>query len=498
MAIERQHVSRSQLINQLLRTPHRQLSDFAEIGLLAATHEPELFGHMIAWNQRHGEVRDSKVALPVLALRGPADQELLENAVAHLCLLDPRNLVRAIEYSRLPVTGQVTPGGGKLLKAGLALYLHQREESPGWWDRTALQHRTALKALYALSHTKPSPRAQAVLFKRQRPRGSVFEAMVQLKTMGPQEAAGTILNHRIPFLIAVGAVGGIKNNTDIILALIEQTSGSELLNNTKMFQRLGVLDNPALRAAFDAAIERAKQDKRVGSFKAARAAESLSASGDKTAAVKLQQVQTTKQSNLGLEGDWLVLADRSGSMVQSIEAAKVVAATLAGLCRGSVHLTFFNTEPTRYDVTGKSLEEIQHLTRNIRAGGGTCIGCGLEQLRFSGLSVDGIVIITDGGENTRPAFTEAYLRYVETTGTEPTVYQLWLPGQQNVLKLNCERVGIPLQFYDLRQTDYIALPNLIKTLRTNRYSLADEIMETPLLRLAEVFSPRRTRERSNS
>ena len=64
--MEKTAVSRNQLVNQLLHMGHGDLSIYNDIGLKAVKAEPELFGHLIAWNTKKGEVRDSKVALPVL------------------------------------------------------------------------------------------------------------------------------------------------------------------------------------------------------------------------------------------------------------------------------------------------------------------------------------------------------------------------------------------------------------------------------------------------
>lgn len=490
--VEQATISRNQLVNQILRIGHGDLSTYIPVGLQAVQDEPDLFAHLIAWNHIKGEVRDSKVALPVMALRGPADPELFENAVAHLCLLDPRNLVRAINFSRdfakktFPFNFKITPGAGNLLEKAVVRYVRVREENPGWWIRSVLQHRKSMKALYALYHIKPNDMAQAVLFKRQKPKGSVFEAVASLKNMNPQEAAGTILNFKIPFLVAMGAVGGIKNKPDLIMALIDQTSGNELIGNTEMFRRLGVFDNPVLKSAFNSAVERAKKDKRVSTLKAGKASEKV---GDKKTADKMKAVQAEKLEQLGgIEGDWLVLGDCSGSMSRSIEVARQTAALIAQQVKGAVHLVFFNTGPYRFDVTGKSLDEIQAMTSRVRASGATSIGCGLELLREQKILVNGIVICSDGGDNTEPGFHQAYPRYVNSMGVEPTVYHLWVPGDEDNLAGFCARGGIPLQKFDVSKMDYYALPNLIKTLRTSRFTLVDEIMETPLLKLKDIFN----------
>ena len=481
--MERTEVSRNQLVNQLLHVGHGNLDIYNEIGLKAAQVESELFGHLIAWNHKKGEVRDSKVALPVLALRGNPDRELYENAVAHLTLLDPRNLLRGIYYHKsLPRT---TGGGGKVLKEGIEFYLRVRERSRGWWSKTALQHRKSLKALYALNHVKPAPFAQNILFKRTYPPNSTFDILGDLKNMNPQEAAGTILNRKIPFTIAVGALGGLKNKPDIVLALMEQMSGAELVNNTQMLQRYGVFESPPLKAAYDKAIERTRKDK-VSSLKATRAAEVVT---DKKASKKLEQIQEQRLQELGgIDGDWLVLGDRSGSMTSSIVVARNVASLIAQQVKGKVYLVFFNTSPMNFDVTGKNLEQITEMTRRLVATGGTSVGCGLDLLYEKGILINGIAICSDGGDNTIPYFHEAYGRYIKKFGMEPPVYLFHVPGDADLLSGFCDRVGILIEKFQLgRDVDFYSLPNIVKTLRTSRYTLIEEIMEMSLLGFTDVF-----------
>lgn len=483
--MERTEVSRNQLVNQLLHIGHGDLSIYNDIGLKAVKAEPELFAHLIAWNHKKGEVRDSKKAFPAIALRGASDKELYENAVAHLCLLDPRNLLSSLVYSKCGLP-QIGDGGKRILKEGVSLYLRKREEKPSWWNRTAVQHRKSLKSLYKIFRIKPSVFAQWVLFDRSYPPDSIFALLGKLKDMDPQEAAGTILNHEIPFLIAVGALGGIKDKPDVILALMERMSGAELINNTATLKRWGAFDNPALKASYDEAMKRTAKDSRVSTLKASKAIEVVS---DKKAKGKLKQIQEQKLERLGgIEGDWLVEGDRSGSMEQSIKVASYVAAFIAQQVKGKVHLIFFNENPTYYDVTGKSLEEIVKITARVRATGGTSIGCGLQFLHEKGLLVNGIAICSDGGDNTYPYFHEAYGRYVAKFGIEPTVYLFHVPGDPDDLSRFCKGAKMQLEKFELgHDVDYYSLPNIIKTLRTSKYSLCEEIMEMPLLKFGDVF-----------
>jgi hypothetical protein len=52
----------------------------------------------------------------------------------------------------------------------------------------------------------------------------------------------------------------------------------------------------------------------------------------------------------------------------------------------------------------------------------------------------------------------------------------------------CHRNGIAIEQFELGgHVDYYSLPNLVKTMRTSRYSLVDEILETKLLTFKDVF-----------
>lgn len=485
---EQQLYSRNKLVASLMKIKHGDLSLYIPEGLAAAKADPDVLAHFIAWNHKNGKVRDAKVALPPLALRGLStkDADLAENAVSHMLSLSPRDLVRSYDFSK-SLTSQgsnITGGYRRLLEDGLKRYLEAREASTKWFDKTTLQHRRSMKQLYRLSHKKPSAHAQAILFDCSYPKHSVFAKVAALKTMSAKEAAGVILEYEIPFEVAVGAVSKAKDK-DIVLALIEGMTGNQIITNTQMLQRLGVMTDPALKAAYDQALERAKKDTRVETLKAGVA--SRKAQGK--AATQLAELQEIKKTQLGgIDGDWLVLGDRSGSMSQSIEVARHVAGIIASCVTGAVHLIFFDTSPIHFDVTGKTYDQIVEDTRRVGAGGSTSIGCGLDYLRSRGVIVNGIAIASDGGENTSPLFADVYKKYCAVLSIEPPVYLFHVPGDGDALTVNMNRAGIALEKFELgRSVDYYSLPNIVKTLRANRYALYDEIMETPLLKFADVF-----------
>ena len=503
--IEQQGITKNRIISELTKSPHGKLSEYLEIGKIAARDEPDFFGHLISWNRDHGQIRDAKAALPIVSLTVPGyPEELVENSLAHLTLLNPRELLKAYRFAL-----EARPVGNmRKIKKVIADYLHAKEKNH--WDSMAVQHRSVLKELYSLVDVKPgSDRVNIVLFgyklnerleaksegrkpvKSPLPKGSVFEAVANLRNMSAREAAGTILERKIPFLIAHGALGEKVKDPDLVLALIDRMSSTEVVTNTKMLEKMGVKDNPALRAAFEDALKKASTSTK-NVLKTTRAAENV---GDEKLKAKLNAVQEKQIANMaGPSGNWLVLADKSGSMEQCIEASRRVAGTLAKMVKGSVSLAFFHSTPETMDVSGLGYDEILRKTKNIRAAGGTSIGCGLKAAMNRKEEIDGIAIISDGQENTPPLFVNEYKRLLEEAEKDIPVYfyhcdSSMISAYDTYLPDAMKKAGYDLQVFELGgSVDMYSLPDLVKTMRENPYSLVEEIMATPLLKLSEAFT----------
>lgn len=485
--MENTALTRQRILSELSKSPHGKLAEYVPVGKQAIAQESEFCAHLLAWDRTHGQIRDSKVALPVVALAFEKEPEFLDNAFAHLALLGPRELLRSYTFAR-----EIRPVGQMLaFRRLIGTYLAEKEASKGW-DHLAIQHRKTLKELYALSHARPEKdRTRAVLFGKDAnknplplPKGSVFEAVANLKNMSPTEAAGTIMKLKVPFLIAMGALGAKAKDTDLVLALIDRMSSTELVTNTKMLEKLGVKTNPALRGAFDKAMEKAATSKK-NTLKTTAAVEAVEDEGLKNKLRKLQDKQIAAAG--GPEGNWLVLADKSGSMSAAIELARHVSATLAKFVKGKVYLVFFDTAPLTVDVTGLSLDQIQKATRHVKADGRTSIGVGLNRMLEEKIELDGIAIVSDGGENTAPTFTDVYRRYSSFAGKEIPVYFYDVHGRSG-WERGVSNAGIEIQTFNVAgNSDYYSIVNTVQTLRSNRYSLIDEVMSTPLLSLSDVL-----------
>jgi len=469
-------LTKPQVIAQLTKSPHGDLSAYIPIGQVAVQEDPNFFAHLVAWNHQKGVIRDARVALPVIALSGAKDREFVDNALAHMASLDPRSFIKALDFAR------TAKAPSRLVRRLVERFLREKESSWGDWERTAIQHRKSMKTLYARYHVKPTVTANLALFANMVETGR-FGAVKQLSKVSPEEAARLIVEYKIPFLIAQGALGKKAKDPDVLMALIKRMTPTELVTNMKSLEKLGVRDHAILRAALEDALVVASTAKTRTVLKTTKAVEAVS---DPALAAKMRNLQERQLDTVGkVEGRWLILGDKSGSMNEAIGIAKQIAAFLSRMA-SSVSLVFFDTVPYAFDTTGKTLEEIAVATRHMCAAGGTSIGCGLAN--FMG-EVDGIVIVSDGGENTLPYFSEQYQRYETKTGLTPSVYFYQLKGDPNSISDRMLKAGLDMQTFDLRDSsvDYYSLPNMLATMRAGKYALLEEVMATPLLTLDKVL-----------
>jgi hypothetical protein len=514
-------LTRRQVLDLLTRAPHASTGraraehvplaeklrqTYAAVGQQAASEDPSFFGHLVAWNAAHGTVRDAKIALPTLALATSTaltlDPRYVENALAHLGTADIRDLVlRGIPFAKLLHVHK------KTLKRFAVRYVREFEAHPQFHRRALLHHRS-LRVLYERFHIAPAEHARP--YTHSKVAGAVaaigplqryLAALRALRTADTPEVGRLIREAALPWLAIGGALRPrFKDDKDLLAVVLMNLTAEELTHNAQAFQRLGLGDArwPQLREAYDRALRRkaAGVPKRGGGLKATKAAETLAEAGHAELAQTVRQAQeitldAMKQAR-GIEGDWLVFCDISGSMKGAIEPSRKIAALCARLTKGKVVLIFGDTDVEVFDVTGLSYQDIRQQTAHITDRGGTSLGCGLDYLLKQNVAVEGIAIISDGGENQPPYFSAVYARYAARFDREPTVYWYQIGGARYAITRTwgdtLKAAGIDVQTFDISGgVDDAALPNLVQTMRVNRYSLVDEVLQTPLLTLDQAM-----------
>jgi hypothetical protein len=126
-------LTKNKIIAELSRSPHGKLAEYIPIGVAAAQQEAEFFAHLIAWDRVKGQVRDAKVALPIVSLMAPTyPAEFVENSLAHLAQLGPREMLKGLRF----ILETRIPGRMTSITHVLGVALREREKNWPRWERT--------------------------------------------------------------------------------------------------------------------------------------------------------------------------------------------------------------------------------------------------------------------------------------------------------------------------------------------------------------------------
>ena len=364
MAIAEQDI-RVEILNTLLTTPHRDLGKIWPVHSDMNSRDPRFYVRLAAWYNDHGDVRDHKemfiVALILSDFPGHRDVGL-----ALLRQLPPYQVVRVVDFiggrkktrklgknerktavstasrrarraaARRELTGQsdsaraenvpahVTEEFGlfrnipRAMKTEITRYLRQREADPDSFDSAVLFARKAMKRLYALLHIKPGDRAQQILFDENPPADSRLFALRELAAAKqPADQARAIVEHRIPYRVAATVVR--QMTPAVLVALIDQMSPQELINNLGSLKKRGALDSKDIKKLVEAKLEAAKTDERVSALKAEQAIRSGAVSDDLRES--LEQVADTQVKAKGrISRPTALLIDKSSSMSIAISS----------------------------------------------------------------------------------------------------------------------------------------------------------------------------------
>jgi len=466
---------RMSVLNSFLGTPHGKLADLAPLHTNAIQRDPLFYGHLAAWYNGRGEVRDHKV-LFVAHLLTSDFAEHREAGWVLLQKLPPHMVAAVLDHAKI-VIGKVP----RIFKSAVTHYLRDLERNPGRFDRAALRSKQDLKHLYASLRIAPGERAQHVLFADQPPPGS---ALANLKLLAqatePSEQARLIVEHRIPYTTAVGAVKTITPS--VLVALIDTMTPQETINHLASLKKRGAFDSPDVKALIEAKLRKAEGDKRVSTLKATRAVKHVEL--DETTAAVLTEVTDKRVAQIArIKPPTALFVDKSSSMTQAIDIAKELAALISAVCDDFRVLTFDSAAfevkaPSGPEGTPRSAWEKAFAL--VKADGWTSIGAPLAKLTRERHYVEQVVIITDMGDNSAPLFHDAYDEYVRVMGLGPqvTIVAIGQTDQRFLTRLR-ER-NVPLTVWEFNG-DYYSLPNLLPLLALpSRAELVDEVMSVPL------------------
>ena len=462
------------MLNSLLTTPHRELGQVAGMHREMVERDPVFYGHLAAWYFRSGDVRDHKEVFVGNLLTGALEEHRGAGFVL-LQELPPYQVARVVDFVK-----QTRGGVPRSTRTAVVRYLREREAEPERFDRAAVRARKSMKRLYAGLHIRPDARADAVLFKDEPPEESLAYRLKQLaKAATAAEQAALIVEHRLPYAVAVGAVG--KLTPSVLVALISRMSPQEVINNLGSLKKRGALEHAEVKALVDEKLKAAATSERVSAFKALKAAEVAGVSEETVATLGAVAGRQVKRRGR-ITRSTALFVDKSSSMTEAVEVGKQIAALVSGVAEAELYVYAFDTMayPVAPASEGRELADWQRAFRHVRAEGCTSIGAPLEVMRLKKQLVEQIIVVTDEGENAAPFFSTVLPRYCEELKADPSVLIVKVGQHCDHLENHLRGARRAFDTFTFGG-DYYSLPNLVPLLsRPSRLELLLEILETPL------------------
>jgi len=478
---------RINILNTLLTTPHREISNLYPVHVDMCKQDPLFYMRLAAWYVSNGEVRDHKEAFIVTLCTSNFDQHR-DVGLALLRELPPYQVVRIVDFisgrKNVKIKGHVIVNYGlgkpipRSMRTEIVRYLKEREADDAWFDSAVSTAKKHVKRLYALLHVAPSERAQKILFDNQPPPTSKQYAIKTLSNAKtPIEQAKIIIENKIPYRVASTIIDAITPT--VMVALIEVMSSQELINNIESLRRRGAFDNPEIKSLIEKKLDSARTNKRVSALKASEAAKASDVSDD--IKQKLNEVADTQIKSKGrITVSTALLVDKSGSMAQSIELGKQIAAAISAVMDAPLFVFAFDTWAHPIIANGSDLESWQKAFKGISAGGGTSCGVPLTYMMHKQIAVNQIIIVTDEREVNPPAFIPALQAYCKTMNVDPNVVIVKTVDADNMIETQAKNAGIMVDTWQFNG-DYYSVPNLIKFLsKSGKFNLMMDIMEYPL------------------
>ncbi len=472
-----EHDVRVQILNSFLTTPHRKIEELAPLHTSALERDPLFYGHLAPWYFEKGEVRDHKT-LFIAHLATSEFPEFREAAWVLLQKLAPFEVARVVDHSKR-VIGK-TP---RSLRGAIAHYLKTRENNVRQFDGAALRARNDLKHLYASLRLKPGPRAQAILFDEQPPLDSPLAALKQLaKAQNADEQARIILEHRLPYTTAVGAIRHVT--PALLVALINAMSPQEVINNMAALKRRGAMDDKDVKALIEQKIAESATDRRVSTMKAKKAIE-VAQLDEETERILTEVTDKRVADKVEIKRPTALFVDKSSSMTQAIDVAKQLAALIGAVISADFRVYAFDSAAfeVKTDINGDkrpALSDWEKAFKFIKANGSTSVGSALAKMTREQWYAENLVIVTDEGENTAPYLKDAYAEYVDKMKVAPSIIVVQVGGSNHSFVTALQGRGIEVMRYQFKGDAY-SLPNILPLLATpSKGELVDLILQYEL------------------
>jgi hypothetical protein len=501
---------RIRMLNSFLTCPHRDMDSIKPVHEGLRDQDPVFYAHLAAWYDTHGELRDHKEMFKAMLLTDPfTDNREVGLAMFRLSAPYEKRKVLGTIKGRTVKLRHKTGAKVKIrkgrsvdavrveskvigllknppsaLKTEVKQYLAWLESDAKRFDEVALRFSGDLKSLYASMRIKPSDRADKILFKGEYPEDSSLNVLGLIsKAEKPEDAARLIVQYKIGYTTAVGLIK--KITPTILVALINNMSSQELINNIASLEERGATDNPDIKKLIESKLEKAKSAKNVSALKSKVAKNTGRVKSQETMDMLDSVADQQVKKNATIQVPTLLLVDSSSSMQSAIECGKGVASLISGATIADLYVATFSSMAREIAIPkGCTMTQAEKAFAGVNPHGYTSIGAGLELATHKKWLVDQIVIITDEEENSKPSFVGAYRRYEQEMKVSPSIVVIRITGphgSDETLTRSLKEAGIEFDLYKPMNSDYYAMPGLIPLLsRKSKLDLLFEIMDVPL------------------
>lgn len=464
--------SRLTLIQALLNCPHGDYRLMWQKHAEVASADPMFYAHAAAWYRKNGKIRDHNLLFAGGLLM--QNDSVFRSAGSNLLgKLAPYQAKALSEFVSKTLKRKPSYFRKAMLDYTVALVSDE-----GRLEGAVLKMRRAVQALVWSYHVRTTPKQHAMIFadKDVKLDGRLGAVKQLAEATSDEQRAALIAVHKIPFTTAVGALGEDGMTPKTLRALIEVATPQEVLNLARRLEAYNAYADAKVQDLVAQKLQAAAGDSRVNMAKLSQATSAVKDTSVKSAIAKAQQ--KVIETQLAVGGTWAVFGDVSGSMNVTIG---MMAKVLSLMCAA------MTTEPVAYWVNDmatpvkfpkdKTFEAFQEAFKYTRANGNTALGAGLKKLTKP---VDGIVIITDEGDNTSPMFGDGLRDYEKKFGHYPPVIVVRVKADSRQVQVQCKQLGVECTPFDYTG-DYNELNNLLALMKPGaRWRLLEEIYATPL------------------
>ncbi len=434
--------------------------------------DPEFYGHLACWYMEKGNKPEHK-GLFVAHLISSLQKEHREAAFVMIEDFPPAVLSRIVDYCK-----RVYHRFPRTARTSVIRYLRKREREISSFDELMLGGRKSLKHLYASLRIKPDERAQRILFDNDPPEDSPLGALKKLtKEREPEEQVRLIEQNGIPYRIALRSIRNLTRAA--VLLLINLMPPQELMDNLNILRSRGVLKDPEVSLNINQKLKELRAEKSRKRKKPLRLSR-LQEISDAFVAHRNEVYKFASREGISIKRQTAIFVDKSGSMESTLTCAPIVTSLCAALAENPLSVYLFDEEAHQLSIKDISAENVMRLFEPFSSGGASSPGTAIQALMNEGRSVEQILLLTDGNENTAPFFVPLYRAYQSRMLISPHIVMIKMGHITESLQSKLSTAGISHSVFTFGE-DGMFLDRLILLLAgPTQTEMVNEIVNTPL------------------